>query len=90
MLRGSRDQGDRRIYVFGLLRETEFEDWPHLGSQATKEFLTSIRDGSGNLENHHTNWVRRSGVSEGSAVLSPRMLPCASPSGCSLATIKQT
>ena len=55
--------GDNRdqVYIFAfsrcvaLLRETEFEDWPHVGSRATKEFLTSIRDGSGNLENYHTN-----------------------------------
>ena len=72
VLGDSRDQGGRRYPRFrdavALLRETEFEDWPHLGSRATKEFHTSIRDGSGNLENYHTNWVYRSGVSEGSAV----------------------
>ena len=39
----SRDQGGRRYLRFrdavALLRETEFEEWPHLGSRATKEFL---------------------------------------------------
>ena len=47
VLGDSRDQGGRRYLRFrnavALLRETEFEDWPHFGSRATKEFLTSIR-----------------------------------------------
>ena len=72
VLGDNRNQGGRRHRrlrnAVALLRETEFEDWPHLGSRATKEFLTSMRDGSGNLENYHTNWVRRSGASEGGAI----------------------
>ena len=47
-------QGGRRHLPFrdavALLRETELKEWPHLGSRGTKEFLTSIRDGSGKLE----------------------------------------
>ena len=57
VLGDNRNQGGRRYLRFqdavALLRETEFEDRPHLGSRATKEFLTSIRDGSGNLEKCH-------------------------------------
>ena len=82
VLGDSRDQGGRRHLRFrdavALPRETEFEDWPHLGSRATKEFLTNIRDGSGNLENYHTNWVRRSGVTEGSAVCHSHAILCES------------
>ena len=37
--------------------ETEIEDWHHLGSRGAKEFLTSIRDGSGKFENYHTMGV---------------------------------
>ena len=50
----------------------------HLGSRVTKEFLTSIRDRSGNLENYHTNWVRRTGVSEGGAICHSRAILCES------------
>ena len=82
VLGDNRDQGGRRYLRFrdavALLRETEFEDWPHLGSRATKEFLTSIRDGSGDLENCHTNWVHRSGVSESSAVCHSHAILCES------------
>ena len=77
-----RDQGGRRHLRFrdavALLRETQFEDWPHLGSRASKEFLTSIRDGSGNLENNHTNWMYRSGVSDKSAVCHSHAILCES------------
>ena len=82
VLGDSRDQGGRRYLRFrdavALLRETEFEDWPHLRSRATKEFLTSIRDGSGNLQNYHTNWMYRSGVLEGSAVCHSHAILCKS------------
>ena len=78
----NRDQGGRRYLRFrdavALLREAEFEDWPHLGSRATKKFLTSMRDGSGNLEHDHTNWVHRGGVSESSAVCHSHALLCES------------
>ena len=89
VLGDNRDQGGRRYLRFrdavALPLETEFEDWPHLGSRATKEFLTSIRDGSGNLENYHTNWVHRSGVSEISAVCHSHAILCDSLR-CSSAT----
>ena len=88
VLRGSRDQGGRRhLRFWASSRVTEFEDRPHLGSRATKEFLTSIRDGSSNLENYHTNWCA---VAESRRVVPSvtRMLSCASLSGCSSATIK--
>ena len=72
-LGGSRDQGGRRYLRFrdavALLREKEFEDWPNLGSRA-------IRDGSGNPENYHTNWMYRSGVSEESAVCHSHAILC--------------
>ena len=92
VLGDSRDHGGRRHLRFrdavALLRETEFEDWPHLGSRATKEFLTSIRVMG--LATSRTT-TRTGCVAVESQRAAPsviRMLFCASLSDCSLATIK--
>jgi hypothetical protein len=51
-----------------LMKETAQEDFPLQGVRACRELLTSISTGPGNLVSYHSEWVRRSGVSDGSAV----------------------
>ncbi|CAK0855124.1 unnamed protein product, partial [Prorocentrum cordatum] len=51
-----------------LMRETTFDGWIMLGPRVAKEWLTSVRNGPGDLTSHHGQWVRLSGISEFSAV----------------------
>ena len=47
-----------------MLRETAFKDWPFTGPRAVLEFLTSVREGSGNLMSYHLQWSSASGVNQ--------------------------
>ncbi|CAK0890753.1 unnamed protein product [Prorocentrum cordatum] len=67
-----RDSAGRRHLplsdAISLMRETSFDDWAMPGPRVAKEWLVSVRDGPGDLSSYHGQWVRRSGVSESSAV----------------------
>ncbi|CAK0907658.1 unnamed protein product [Prorocentrum cordatum] len=67
-----RDASGRRHLALSeavsLMRETTFDDWIMPGPRVVKEWLTSIRNGPGDLTSYHGQWVRLSGISEFSAV----------------------
>ncbi|CAK0855523.1 unnamed protein product [Prorocentrum cordatum] len=48
------------------------------GPRVAKEWLVSVRDGPGDLSSYHGQWVRRSGVSESSAVAHIHYVLCES------------
>ena len=52
----------------GLMRESKFDDGKLPGPRATREYLTSVAEGPGDLTSYHHHWMRRSGVAEGSSV----------------------
>eukprot|EP00435_Cladocopium_sp_Y103_P018992 s1272_g4.t1 len=49
------------------MADTKFEDWPHRGPKATREFLESVAENGGDLANYHSSFMRKSGLSENSA-----------------------
>eukprot|EP00959_Pyramimonas_sp_CCMP1952_P143711 3008617-Pyramimonas_sp.AAC.1 len=51
-----------------MMRGTSFEARIMPGPRIAKEGLVSVRDGPGDLTTYHTQWTRRSGVGEGTAV----------------------
>jgi hypothetical protein len=55
--------------ALGLMRETKFDEWTLLGPRVVKEYLKAIREGPGDLISYHSQWARRSGVSEYAAVV---------------------
>ncbi|CAK0791995.1 unnamed protein product, partial [Prorocentrum cordatum] len=61
-----------------LMRETSVDDWAMPGPRVAKEWLVSVRDGPGDLTSYHGQWVRRSGVSESSAVAHVHYVLCES------------
>lgn len=64
-------QGKRHMTLqeaLALMSEEKFDDWAFTGPRATKEYLSSIRDGPGDLITYHTGWVRSSGIAPNSAV----------------------
>ncbi|CAK8989683.1 Uncharacterized protein SCF082_LOCUS1918 [Durusdinium trenchii] len=64
-------QGKRHMTLqdaLTLMSQEKFDDWSFSGPRATKEYLTSIRDGPGDLLSYHTGWVRASGVAPNSAI----------------------
>ncbi|CAK0833363.1 unnamed protein product, partial [Prorocentrum cordatum] len=77
-----RDSAGRRHLplsdAISLMRETSFDDWAMLGPRVAKEWLVSVRDGPGDLSSYHGQWVRRSGVSESSAVAHIHYVLCES------------
>ena len=68
-----RDAQGKRFISFKdsmtLLRESKFEDWAFSGPRATKEYLTSILSGPGDIPTYHLSWVRSSGVNGSSAIV---------------------
>ncbi|CAK0811092.1 unnamed protein product [Prorocentrum cordatum] len=73
--------GRRRLPLpdaISLMRETSFDDWAMPGPRVAKEWLVSVRDGPGDLSSYHGQWVRRSGVSESSAVAHIHCVLCES------------
>ena len=50
-----------------LMSDTKFEDWPHRGPKAVREFLESVAENGGDLANYHSSFMRKSGLSENSA-----------------------
>lgn len=51
-----------------LMNEEKFEDWPFRGPRAVLEFLTGVEQAGGDLVNYFGTYVRRSGISDRSAV----------------------
>ena len=47
--------------------DQKFDDWPHRGPKATKEFLESVLQNGGDLMTYHSSFMRRSGLSDNSA-----------------------
>ncbi|CAK0797517.1 unnamed protein product [Prorocentrum cordatum] len=77
-----RDSAGRRHLplsdAVSLMRETSFDDWAMPGPRVAEEWLVSVRDGPGDLSSYHGQWVRRSGVSESSAVAHIHYVLCES------------
>ena len=48
--------------------QTDFDDFPLQGERVALEYLTSVRDGPGNLTTFHSEFMRLSGLNENSAV----------------------
>eukprot|EP00435_Cladocopium_sp_Y103_P008686 s1575_g2.t1 len=64
-------QGKRHMTLqeaLSLMSEEKFDDWAFTGPRATKEYLTSVRDGPGDLITYHAGWVRASGIAQNSAI----------------------
>ena len=51
-----------------LMRESTLPDWPHIGPRVVKEILRAVVAVPGNMVSYHSEWVRLSGVSEGSSI----------------------
>ncbi|CAK0808623.1 unnamed protein product [Prorocentrum cordatum] len=72
LLGDHRDASGRRHLALAeavaMMRETDCDDWVSPDPRVAKEWLVSIRDGPGDATSCHGPWVRRSGVSESSAV----------------------
>lgn len=51
-----------------LMNEEKFADWPFRGPRAVLEFLTGVEQAGGDLANYFGTYVRRSGISDRSAV----------------------
>ncbi|CAK0888070.1 unnamed protein product, partial [Prorocentrum cordatum] len=75
-----RDASGRRHLTLtegvSMMRETSFEDWNMPGPRIAKEWLVSVRDGPGDLTTYHSQWTRRSGVGEGTAVAHIHFVMC--------------
>ncbi|CAK0875914.1 unnamed protein product [Prorocentrum cordatum] len=75
-----RDASGRRHLTLtegvSMMRETSFEDWNMPGPRIAKEWLVSVRDGPGDLTTYHSQWMRRSGVGEGTAVAHIHFVMC--------------
>ncbi|CAE8614739.1 unnamed protein product, partial [Polarella glacialis] len=50
-----------------LMTEHRFDDWPHKGPKAVREFLESVLEAGGDLQVYHGHFVRKSGLAENSA-----------------------
>ncbi|CAK0844871.1 unnamed protein product [Prorocentrum cordatum] len=78
-----RDQDGGRYIDFRdsvrRMKEATIPGWPLQGRRATREAVLSLRDGGqGNWEEHHTTWLRRSGVAERGNVAREHHMICAS------------
>ena len=54
--------------TINMMKAEKRDDWTFDGPIAGPEFLTAIMQGAGNPVSYHAEWVRLSGVAEGSAV----------------------
>ena len=54
--------------AINMMKAEKHDDWTFDGPIAGPEFLTAIMQGVGNPVSYHAEWVRLSGVAEGSAV----------------------
>eukprot|EP00972_Heterocapsa_arctica_P016535 2439863-Heterocapsa_arctica.AAC.1 len=59
-----------------MLMEETRADWPHSGPRIVKEFVGSVVEGPGNWVTYQSEWVRNSGVAEGSAVFHSHQASC--------------
>ncbi|CAK9071939.1 unnamed protein product [Durusdinium trenchii] len=62
--------GKRQISLEKALEsmsDQKFDDWPHRGPKATKEFLESVLQNGGDLMTYHSSFMRKSGLSDNSA-----------------------
>lgn len=50
-----------------LMSEKKFEDFPHRGPRAAREFLESVLENGGDLATYHAAFMRKSGLSDNSA-----------------------
>jgi len=50
-----------------MLKESPLPGWTFRGPRLVRELLVNIRDGPGNLVSYHAEWVRLSGIYEGSS-----------------------
>ncbi|CAK0845014.1 unnamed protein product [Prorocentrum cordatum] len=78
-----RDQDGGRYIDFRdsvrRMKEATIPGWPLQGRRATREAVLSLRDGGqGNWEEHHTTWLRRSGVAERGNVAREHHMICVS------------
>lgn len=51
-----------------LLKESPFEDWKLPAPRAAREWVSAVREGPGDLALYDSEWIRRSGAAETSAV----------------------
>ena len=49
------------------MSDTKFDDWPHRGPKAVREFLESVAENGGDIANYHSSFLRKSGLAENSA-----------------------
>ena len=47
--------------------DSKFDDWPHRGPKAVRDFLESVAENGGDLTTHHASFLRKSGLSDNSA-----------------------
>eukprot|EP00435_Cladocopium_sp_Y103_P074179 s45_g47.t1 len=50
-----------------LMSDSKFDDWPHRGPKAVREFLENVVESGGDLNNYHSAFMRKSGLSDNSA-----------------------
>ena len=48
------------------MSDTKFDDWPHRGPKAVREFLESVSENGGGLANYHSSCMCKIGLSENS------------------------
>ena len=65
MSSGKRQLGlDRALQ---LMTDQKFDDWPHRGPKAVREFLENVVENGGDITTYHSSFMRKSGLSDNSA-----------------------
>ena len=75
------DQGRRHCSLLDHANaavEVSMEDWPHPGPRAYKELVTSVADSAVSWSQYHSEWVKSSGVSDGTSLVHEHRSLCAS------------
>ena len=49
------------------MTDKKFDDWPHRGPKAVRDFLESVLQNGGDLMTYHSSFMRKSGLSDNSA-----------------------
>lgn len=49
------------------MTDKKFDDWPHRGPKAVKDFLESVLQNGGDITTYHSSFMRKSGLAENSA-----------------------
>lgn len=65
MSSGKRQLGLER--ALQLMSDQKFDDWPHRGPKATREFLENVVENGGDITTYHSSFMRKSGLSDNSA-----------------------